>query len=908
MNSKFYPYLDEIDFGQLLDKYEFKDDLKREYIYQEPRQLFLSKYLSKNTIYDNLLVYWKTGTGKTAVAITIAESFKEYVSNMGKKILILTKNENIEKNFRNELITEISKNEYLSDTERENLLYGDSNKYKQLKSNVNRRINKIYDFRTYRTFVNQVIGMKEFQKDTYGLSMKKKQRDTKGQEVRKTVTSSKGLTNLNNTLIIIDEAHNIKSGDFYNALKSILEKSVNYRLVLLTATPMFDTSKDIVSIANILNINNPSKLIKSDKIMKKTQPESELLKTEIYSFTKKGKEMINNAFLGKVSYLDVNTQMYPEKVYMGEPVLDKEGSVKVIKCEMSLHQYKYYKKIIRSDSDVKYNKNIDKTIDVISNKEILEETTHVSKSDSLYKNSSDASTFVFSNGLFGKEGFDVAFNKNGTLKEEFKDSFKGITLKKNSAKLYNLLNNVKIGTSMNGTIFIYSNYVNNGGTELIKHLLLNNGYKLYSKGKKIESGHSFILFDDSIKSEIRDEQKKIFNSSANKNGDIIKIIVGSPIISEGITLKNVRQIHILEPSWNMSKKYQIEGRGIRHKSHELLAPEDRRVDIYAYCSIHSKDPKGIFIDKEKYILSEQKDRSIKSVERLLKKIAIDCSYNSPNPNYIHYTSDCDYDKCEYTCNIKKSGNIDKSTYNYFIDDFDEFDISFNTTIIKELFQEYFIWNIQDIISTIKKKSNNIISNESIYKTLIDLVETKELLTDKYDREGFIIQKGSFFIFNPLDIDIETSLYSKMMDFEQDINQYNLSEYLKLKDIILDKSESKKKNIKEKKLTEAQIKENENIIKNNKIYGSYRTKKLKNQLFSDNVDDKLKIIDVRKTIKVSDDYRKNVTGMNITSFKIPQLMDITNFLKIKIKDSSNMNKQDYIDLIKTHMIKNNMILH
>ena len=36
------------------------------------------------------------------------------------------------------------------------------------------------------------------------------------------------------------------------------------------------------------------------------------------------------------------------------------------------------------------------------------------------------------------------------------------------------------------------------------------------------------------------------------NGDIIKIIIGSPIISEGITLKNVREVHILDAFFKIS--------------------------------------------------------------------------------------------------------------------------------------------------------------------------------------------------------------------------------------------------------------------------------------------------------------------------------------------------------------------
>ena len=52
--------------------------------------------------------------------------------------------------------------------------------------------------------------------------------------------------------MIIDEAHNIKEGESLKVLPPILEKVVkiadNMKLLLLTATPMFDNSTEIVSV------------------------------------------------------------------------------------------------------------------------------------------------------------------------------------------------------------------------------------------------------------------------------------------------------------------------------------------------------------------------------------------------------------------------------------------------------------------------------------------------------------------------------------------------------------------------------------------------------------------------------------------------------------------------------------
>ena len=116
LQSKYYidlgqPSYYNTDFNKMLDKYEFKNVQNRRYTYQQPRQLFLRNLISKNTIYDSILLYHSVGVGKTLSAIGIAEGFKEYVNDMGNKIFVLIKNGNIEENFRKEL-----KSQFLGDT------------------------------------------------------------------------------------------------------------------------------------------------------------------------------------------------------------------------------------------------------------------------------------------------------------------------------------------------------------------------------------------------------------------------------------------------------------------------------------------------------------------------------------------------------------------------------------------------------------------------------------------------------------------------------------------------------------------------------------------------------------------------------------------------------------------------
>ena len=560
-----------------------------------------------------------------------------------------------------------------------------------------------------------------------------------------------------------------------------------------------------------------------------------------------------------------------------------------------------------------------------SEENVMESDRIVSKASSLYKNSSDASTMTYPEFTYGKDGFLKIFSKSGN-KYIIKDkSVLTTELKKYSSKLYHLLQNINNGS---GNVFIYTNYVNYGGTSLLKQLLLNNGFYEYS-GKNVPEERyykSFMIFDESTSLRNREQAKRIFNSDENKGGKYIRIIIGSPIISEGITLKAVRQVHILEPYWNMSKINQIVGRAVRNYSHHSLEPDQRTVEIYKYVSIYSKmlDSRDIgisnfFIDKEKYILPEEKDRSNKVIERQLKEISFDCEFNISRNTItdvgIDGSPECDYTTCNYECKVKpKSEKVDNSTYKMYLTFFDQFDIFFVLEHLKRLFQDAFIWSLDDIKKSIFDLEP-LITDEAIYTTLFHIVDNKVLFLDKYDREGFIIRRGPYYIFNNFDIDINSSIYSKMLDFSIDTNKYTLQQFSKSSlgvDIISRKilepqatAYSEELN----NLSEQDLEYNKIIEQNYTIYGTFRNKKMKVDKWEHkygNKDDVFRIVDSRNLNKTKrGDQRNDITGKAATSYNLPELKNIAIVLEINVSDTHE--KRDLIELIQRTLEENNRIL-
>jgi hypothetical protein len=267
-----------------------------------------------------------------------------------------------------------------------------------------------------------------------------------------------------------------------------------------------------------------------------------------------------------------------------------------------------------------------------------------------------------------------------------------------------------------------------------------------------------------------------------------------------------------------------------------------------------------YIDREKYILSEEKDRANKEVERILKTIAFDCElmkHRNRKDASFDGSAECDYTTCDYNCTVHNDNDnnnnekpsIDKSTYNLHLATFEKHDIEFVLSMLRDLFLKYFIWNLSDIVDFIHHIEPKV-SLETIFYTLGQITENKSPFTDMYGRDGFIINKGDFYIFNSSDIDINSSLYSKFLDFTVDKNKFTLDQFVQSKikaslfsDNNKAKSKSKSKSKTVIQLSNSDLRYNQRIIDSYDIFGTFRQRGTVDDPYGP-ADDKFRIVDKR----------------------------------------------------------------
>lgn len=594
-----------------------------------PNQRFLKKFMSLNTKNRSLLLFHGVGVGKTCASISIAENFHNSYSNM-KKTIVLS-NKVIRQNFENELFD-------LKDID--NACVG--NKYvqmvhnwqnipkKQLLKKVKKNVENFYDFKGYLQFSNEIL--------------KKKTTLSEDEFVNYI------LKTYSNRLIIIDEVHNLRSNDTSMKkipvlLQDVIKFSSNLRLLYLSATPMFDDYSEIVWLFNTLySVEKGTQvLLPSDELFDKNGKINEIYKKKLIRFSNK-----------HVSYMrGENPFTFPLRLY---PSINKDTNVlvkyptkDVYNNEIPKNEMLKFTEILQSTmSDDQYSvyKTIDYKIEAIA-KEVEQDDENndmqkrIQLSNIYYPNEGSSIVNIGKNGLLSV--MDYSYSKS-SIQFKYKSQsvrvFDENNLGKYSPKIKNIVDYIK---KSKGIVIVYSKYID-AGVIPVAMALESEGYARYKAKNLLNDNNNknkrqyeyTIISGDSKLTPSKESIISTIRSYENRNGDLIKIVIISQVATEGVDFKNVREIHLLEPWFNMSKVEQIVGRGVRRYSHINLPFDERNTTIYLHANTIPKPHDKESVDLRMYRISEIKQQKISQIERILKEGSVDCNLNK---NVLYFDKD-----------------------------------------------------------------------------------------------------------------------------------------------------------------------------------------------------------------------------------------------------------------------------
>lgn len=218
-----------------------------------------------------------------------------------------------------------------------------------------------------------------------------------------------------------------------------------------------------------------------------------------------------------------------------------------------------------------------------------------------------------------------------------------------------------------GSVLIYSSFRTLEGLGILSEVLNRQGYKQILL-KKVDNNYLFsdadifdpkydnkryIIFDsDKEKTRllmnlfnndfrnITNEMKKALPPNPEQlYGKLAKIFCITQSGAEGISLKNVRRVLLVEPFWNNVRIEQVIGRAIRSCSHEALPKKDRNVQVFSYImkltqkQVQSdfnieRNDKGLSTDEHILTTAEKKKFIINKFLNMLKSASFDCIIHS----------------------------------------------------------------------------------------------------------------------------------------------------------------------------------------------------------------------------------------------------------------------------------------
>jgi len=194
-----------------------------------------------------------------------------------------------------------------------------------------------------------------------------------------------------------------------------------------------------------------------------------------------------------------------------------------------------------------------------------------------------------------------------------------------SGKLYRLINMI-IDNPIKRFVFSRFKVL---GTRLIGRMLqVNNFIRIKNEHDYMNSrGPAFMIIDGDTKNKTK--LVSLFNREDNKRGEKCQLILGTMVLSKGVSLLNVRETIIYESQWRNTTIEQIIGRSNRLFSHKMLPKSERTVKSYIFISV---PPKGVRLtnpttDELLWNLAIKKQEFNNKFLHVIKEAAVDCKLN-----------------------------------------------------------------------------------------------------------------------------------------------------------------------------------------------------------------------------------------------------------------------------------------
>jgi hypothetical protein len=848
-----------------------------------PVQRIVSRFLHPSTPYHSMLLFHGVGVGKTCSAVTVAEQFLEAAPN--KKVIVLVP-QALQDNFKRTVFDmgKIVWNEEagswtarqctgISYLERLGLTETRDEAVIRYKVEEDRRAR--YLVTGYQAFANWIER-----------TLKKHVPAGLTDSAARMAAENEVLRQLfSDHLIIVDEAHNLRdtstedtvaeggpTGDAESPvvgeaaenaggkalnpyLRRIVLNAEGLRLVLMTATPMYNSAPEIVLLLNYLRMNDTKRetsAIRTTDLFDKegrmrTSPRNQRLLEQAsrayvsymrgenpYTFPLRMRPAAASAAPADewptvsatstpVDLTEVREALNAMPIVFTEPVTGSPVDV-VLRSATSragagagAGAGAAEGKEEESESKSEKEETIQKTTDVILDYRM--QMANITYPNQMFGTSGWNNYFTALRPTVGKRKIRVYSPRSQPEGPFAIDSVFGEdTLRLHAPKMARVLESVR---RARGICFVYSRYISGGALPMAVALERIGFQRRLADGTLAPllvgvppvapicaicgathtaiaptDGHPFrpacyvlLTSEDDISPNFPGLVQQAASWPSDPEwgplGGQVKVVIGSQVASEGLDLKCVREMHVLDSWYHLNRTDQIIGRAIRYCSHSALRAVEQREGLppmslnNCLIYLHALKPAGFeSADMYAYRIAIAKAIRVGEVQRLLKKHAWDCNLEleaitfSGLPgrdqidaqgrllakysiNDVDFTTYCDYRICEHKCALAVSAEsrIDSSTYT--AGDARRRVLE-KQDVVRRLFDEDVM-----IPETMVQREFADLPWEIASEALMELLDPRRFRLTRPDGvEGYLLKRAGYLIFQPIavrDTEIPTTL-------------------------------------------------------------------------------------------------------------------------------------------------------
>lgn len=763
-----------------LDKSESLKDKEGNYL---KHQEMARRLINNETPYDAMIFEHDPGTGKTCIIPALQEWNK---NENNKTPLIFVSNKTQKYNLIKLIANQCTGGRYTQNLFKE----GEESTDVLFERRYRDAVKKDFSFEHRQKFATKLFEHTEGGMKIQGL------------------TDEQIIKEYDGRLIIVDEAHHLRitggTGNderrIYDAFWRLTHVCKNIKLILLTGTLEADKAADFAYVMNL------------------TLPEDEQLPTETAynklmfdsedNLTEKGKKVLIEAVTGRISYLRASTGSETKLIEAGQtnPWTDYKKWEEDTGIEIEEDSYPWTRftkvvplKLSEFQKDVVLSSETRR--DAYKNKEGDEREG--GEGGAFHIHEKDANVFVWPNGLYGTEGFKAGVDiktiggkqnaLGGTskkmetynIKPKFKEELKK-NLGKYSAKFEQIVTIVKNAIISKGKVFIFSPDLSGGGLILLGLILnlmlgVSEVTEPSSNLTRISMKPRYMILSDKTTGGSGSKMTKLiemYNDPLNARGEYVTVVMGTSVISEGITLYGIRHFISFKHDYRRTFVLQAEKRGLRVGSHMQLEPSERSIVIHRLVAADT-DEEGNFLptqtrDIKIFRQLENKDYRIRQQKRIRKEYAVDCVpfyARNVQENDVDFSQDCDNEMCNYVCAesplqfINKESRVWKYEYpdNYL--NFDNYNILYSrkekNVILEKLrimFQNNTEYSYTQIVNKLEEHNENL-----VMQTLVDILDNDVVMYTRYGTIAYMHENnGIFYIDNTI---------SSSETFNPDGNQY-----------------------------------------------------------------------------------------------------------------------------------------